>query len=43
VEIDLEILDVGKVASDVVGDRNENIRIREQVISGFEDDVSHAI
>lgn len=43
VEIDLEVLDVRKVAADIVGNGNKNISIREQVVSGFEDDVSHAI
>lgn len=43
VEIDLEILDVGKIAADIVGNGNKDIGIREQVFSGFEDNVSHAI
>lgn len=43
VEIDLEILDVGKIAADIVGNGNKDVGIREQVFLGFEDNVSHAI
>lgn len=43
VEIDLEILDVRKILADIVGNGNKDIGIGEQVISGFEDNVPHAI
>jgi hypothetical protein len=43
VEIDLEILDVRKIAADIVGNGNKDVGIREQVVSGFEDDVAHSI
>lgn len=43
VEINLEILDVRKVAADIVGNGNKDVGIREQVVSGFEDDVANAI
>lgn len=43
VEIDLEILDVRKIAADIVGNGNKDIGVREQVFSGLEDDVPHAV
>lgn len=43
VEVDLEILDIRKIAADIVGNGNKDVGIGEQVISGFKDDISHAI